>query len=116
MGALDQLCDGKIVRSAPIKRRKRAAEHVIARANDPGALQGPEIAHLLHHANERSIARAVGADRTRLLCVDVAAFLADRDLAGGVAQRARQRQKKLLALLDEMERRPARGPRAKPRK
>ena len=92
-----------------------AAQHVIARAHDPRALQGPQIAHLLHHANQRCVARCVRADRAGLQRVDVAAFLADRDLAGGLAERAGQRQEKLLALLDEMQRSAARGPRPKPR-
>ena len=113
--ALHQLDDGKIVRPAPVQRRQRAAQHMIARTHDARPLQRPEVAHLLHHANQRGIARRVLADGARLPRVDIAAFLADRDLLGSQAHGARERQQQLLALLDEMQRRAAGRARPEPR-
>ena len=67
---LDQLGDGEILGADAVERRERAAEHVIEPVEHGGALERPEIADLLDHADERAVARVVAAERAGL-CVSI---------------------------------------------
>ena len=63
----------------------------------------------------RGIAPRVGAHRARILAVDIAADLADRDLLHRGLQRGGERRHQLLAPLDERERGATRRARPEPR-
>src|SRR2546425_536856 len=62
-----------------IQRAEPSPEHVVATPEAPGALDGPDISRLLHHAQHRGIPSRVGADRARILVGQVAAGAARRD-------------------------------------
>jgi hypothetical protein len=100
----NQLPDAKILRADAVERRQRAAQHVIARVDDRGALQRPEIGNVLDDDDGRRIPPRILADGAGIAGVDVAAGRADDDRIDGDVHGLRQRDEKLVLLLDEMER------------
>jgi hypothetical protein len=111
----DSVRDGEVVGADAVERRQRAAQHVIEPVDDRGALQRPEIAHLLHHADQRAVARLVAAQRAWALRIDIAANFAVEDGVARLGERGRQGIEQLLLLLDEMQRRAPRRARPEPR-
>src|SRR6185437_8398206 len=101
---LDQLGDAQILGAYAVERRQRAAEHVIKPVEHAGALERPEVSHLLHHTDERAVARRIAAERARALRVDVAANLASEDGVARLGKRRCEGDKQLLLLLDERKR------------
>ena len=88
--ARDQRVDGQILRADAVERRQRAAEHVIAAVDRVRALQRPQIGDVGHHHDDRLVAPGIGADRARVLRVDIAAGFADDDLLHRGLQGGRQ--------------------------
>src|SRR4051794_12540689 len=99
----DERLEVDILRPDPVERRQCAAEHVIAGAYRPGALQGPKISDGLDNHQHAWIAPRVAADRAGIKRIDIAALRADEDfLARGLHCIGEGRQK-FLALTDEVQ-------------
>ena len=106
--AVDEAGDVQVLRPDAVERRKDPAEHVKAALEDAGALQRPQIGHVLDHTDQRLIAPRIGADATRVHRIEVAA-------AGALAHvfrcrregRTERDQQRLLAL-EKMQRSAAR--------
>ena len=79
------------------------------------ALERPKVGDVGDHHDDRGIAPHVGADRARILGVDISAHPADLDLLQRGLHRRGKRRHDLLALLDQKERRAARRAGAEPR-
>ena len=75
-GALHQRIDGQVIRSDTIERRQDSAEHVIARIDGVCPLERPKIGDVRHDHDRRCIASRIGAQRARILRVDIAAAAA----------------------------------------
>ena len=99
----------------PSSGDKRAAEHVIARANRAGALQRPEIGDRLDDDEHIRVAPLIAADRAGIERIDIAAVRADEDLLARGLHRVGERRQQFLALADEMQRGAARRARAEAR-
>jgi len=88
---------------------------MIARVDRMGPLERPEVRDVGDHDDDGGIAPHVGADRARILAVDISAHPADLDfLKRGVHRRGKRRHD-LLALLNEKERGATRRTGTKPR-
>ena len=59
---LEQLGDVKVLRVHAVDRGQRAAEHVVAAVELPGALDRDHVARLLHHTDDGALATPVLAD------------------------------------------------------
>ena len=105
----------EIFRPYAVKRRERAAQHVVARVDRVGALERPQVGDVGYHHDDGGIAPGVGADRAWILAVDISAHPADLDFFQRRLHRGGQRRHDQLALLDEKERGAARRTRAQPR-
>src|SRR5689334_758770 len=75
---------------------------MIATGEQSRAVEGPEVGHLLHHAQRPFLAARVLADRAGIRRVDIAADRAGRELVGDVAERGEQRLERRLTLLHQM--------------
>src|SRR5262249_25083203 len=71
--ALYQRADGKVVRPDSVKRRQDSTQYVIARIDSMRALERPKIGDVRHHHDGRIISPQIGAQRARILRVDIAA-------------------------------------------
>src|SRR5262245_10529281 len=107
--ALDQLGDRPVSRPHAVEPRERAANHVIEPVEHASALERPEIADLLDHADQRAVAALVPAQRARVDGIDVATGLAGHDAIMRFGERGGERREQLLLLLDEMQRRASGG-------
>ena len=85
-----QLADPQVVRADALDRGDRAAEHVVAAAELPGALDRDDVLGLLDDADDRQVAARVTADPALLLLGDVAADRAEPDLVLDLGQRRDQ--------------------------
>ena len=77
------------------------------------AVECPQIRHFLDHAQLPRNAARVGADRARVLRVDIAADGAGNEPLGHRLQRCEQGREAALALLHQVQHRPPRRSRAK---
>ena len=108
--ALDQLGNPQLLGADAVERRQRAAEHVVAPEERPGALHRPQIGHVLDDADRARGALRVGADAARVGGVEVAASCAGADVGGGLGQRLDQGRERGVTALQEMERYAPRRP------
>jgi len=72
-GAFHQSVDGEIVRPDAVKRRKDSAQDVIARVDGVRPFEGPKVGDVRHHHDGRFVSPRIGAERARILRVDIAA-------------------------------------------
>ena len=110
--AFDEGGDVQLLRPAPVERRERAAEDVIQALEGAAALERPEVADILDHANQRPVACRVAAEGAGIGRIQVAAGRTRPDVLGRLLQGRGEGQHEGLRLLDHLERRPAR--RARP--
>ena len=101
--ALNEARQIEIRRADAIERRKRPAQHMIARVERRSALQRPEIGDGLDDDEQGRVAPLVAADRAGVKRVDIAADAADDDFFARGLHRLGERTKQLLALADEMQ-------------
>ena len=80
-----------------------------------GALERPQVGDVGDHDDDGGIAPDVGADRARILGVDISAHPADLDFLERRLHRRGQRRHDLLALLDQKQRGAARRTGTEPR-
>src|SRR5688500_6965299 len=73
-GALEELRQIEILGPAPLDGRKRAAQHMVERVDGAGALERPEISHLLDDTDDGAIAASIAAKGAGVDCIDIAAF------------------------------------------
>ena len=95
--------DGEVLRPDPVQRGEQSAQHVIATAEHQRALQRPEIRDLLDDANGRAVALGIGADRARVLGIEIAADGAGADAFGRGAERGEQRLQVRFAPLQQVQ-------------
>src|SRR3712207_2278020 len=88
---------------------------MVAGPHGPGALEGPEIRHVLDHDDDRRVAAGIAAHGAGLGGVDVAAGAAYDDALARDLQGLGQGAEELLALLDEVQRRAPRRAGTEPR-
>src|SRR6185436_7485897 len=87
---VEELLHAEVVRSNPIQRRDRAAEHVVPALDHAGLLDRRRVLRLLHDADHRRVSRGVPADTAQLPLCDVAALAAEEDLLLRVEERLRE--------------------------
>ena len=101
LDTLQQLADREVLGPHTVERRQATAEHVIAAGEQLGPIERPEVGDVLDHAELARIATRVGADRARVLGVDVAARPALDQRAAHCGQRIEQLHQCGLAALDQ---------------
>src|SRR6185437_11932585 len=88
------------------------AEHMVLHRADAGALQRPEVAHVLDHDQDAAVAARIGADAAGRARIDIAADLAHPHRLDRTIERRGQRDHQLVLFLDELQHRAPR--RARP--
>ena len=68
-----QLLDPQLLGPDALDGRDRALQHVVAAGELVGALDGDDVARLLHHAERRGVAPVVEAEAAELALGDVEA-------------------------------------------
>jgi methionyl-tRNA formyltransferase len=99
----DERVDGKVFGTDAFERGEAAAKNVKAAREQAGALQGPKVGDFLYHAERSLVAAEVGADRTRIGSVDIAAGRTGFESFIDGFQGGAQRTKRRLALLEQVE-------------
>ena len=87
---------------------------MIAAAEHQRALQRPQVRDLLDDADGGAVALRIGADRTGILRIEVAAVGAGRDALGRAAERGKQRLQVRFAPLQQVQGGAAGGTRPEP--
>src|SRR5437867_1651689 len=99
---MQQRLDAKILWSGSIEWREGAAQHVIATAKGPGALEGQHVHRLLDHAQQRAVALWVVADQAGIAVAEVAAYTAEAHLLLDHANRLGETQRFILGHLEQV--------------
>ena len=111
----EQARDVEPVRPDAVERRQMAAEDVIARVDDAGPLQRPQVADLLDDDDQRGIARSGPGRWYRASRCRYCRRWGTRQLLRRDVQRLRQRHQQVLTPFQQRQRRLAAGARTKAR-
>src|ERR1700731_941391 len=98
-----------------VERRQGSAQHMIARAENSGAFERPEIGHRLDDDERVAVAPLIPAQSARIAGIGIATGAAGHDFFARNPQSIGKRREKFLALAYQMQRGAARRAWAKPR-
>ena len=106
--ALEELLDAELLGADPLDRGDRSLQHVVAAPEFVGALDGDDVARVLHDAEQRGVTPVVEAEHAELALADVEAAPAPRDAVLRLGDRAREPPRVLGRGLQQVERDPLR--------
>ena len=112
---LHESVEVEVVRPDAVERRQHTTQHMVAAPDNPGPFQRPKVRHGFDHHQGGGVASRVAADGAGIQRVDVAASRAGHDAVAGDPHGIGERRQQVLPLAHEMQRRPARRTRPKPR-
>ena len=110
-----KLLDVELIWTDAVERRQRSAEHVVARAHRAGALQRPEVGHILDNDQRGAIPAHIGTNGAGIGRVDIAAGRTNAHFLGRIGHGAGQRHQQLFLFLDHMKGGAPRGTRPQSR-